>query len=222
MLRRRLKKGLSAVSDETLTALWCAIDADDSDQIYPQEFGAFLRRGASDFKSKAPSNLNKKTIELGGSQTDGLGRALESTPTAEMRASLEAELTDDEMLEWAKKFCKWLEMSLYKQNLSVHSWFNLFNEVDEDGCVASALCPPPSAKRWARRSGTLAPPLTERPAGPVLAGAALSRSMVRASRGFPRRKPVVAPGPAVALLRTCATPERAAICAAAISAAASD
>ena len=133
MLRRRLKKGPSAVSEDTLIALWCAIDADDSDQVYPQEFGAFLRRGAADFKSKAPDNLNKRNIELGGAQTAGLGRALESTPTAEMRAKLEAPLNEDQMLVWAKQFCKWLEMSLYKKNLSVHTWFNLFSEIDEDG-----------------------------------------------------------------------------------------
>ena len=133
MLRRLLKKGPSAVSEDPLIALWCAIDADDSDQVYPQEFGAFLRRGAADFKSKAPDNLNKRNIELGGAQTAGLGRALESTPTAEMRAKLEAPLNEDQMLVWAKQFCKWLEMSLYKKNLSVHTWFNLFSEIDEDG-----------------------------------------------------------------------------------------
>ena len=130
MVRQRLKRGPSAVSEETLQALWCALDADDSDQIMPQEMGKFLKRGASDFKSKGPSNLNKKSIEL-GKVTDG--GALACQPTAEMRAALPAELSDEEFLELAKKFCKWLEMSLYKQNLSVHSWFNLFNEVDEDG-----------------------------------------------------------------------------------------
>ncbi len=54
-----------------------------------EEFGKFLRRSGGFIKAKGPDNLNKRTIELGGAQTAGLGRALESTPTAEMRANLE-------------------------------------------------------------------------------------------------------------------------------------
>ena len=138
MLRRRLKKGPSAVSEDTLIALWCAIDADDSNQVYPQEFGAFLRRGASDFKSKAPANLNKRTIELGGAQTAGLGRALESTPTAAMRANLEAPLTEEELDDLSKKVTGWLEELMYKKNMATHSWFNLFKEADEDGMARTA------------------------------------------------------------------------------------
>ena len=121
------------MSDDTVMALWCHLDADDSNQIMPQEMGSFLKMIPHEFKSRGPDNLNKKKIELGGAQTAGLDRALESTPTAEMRAKLEAPLTEDQMLGWAKQFCKWLEMSLYKKNLSVHTWFNLFSEIDEDG-----------------------------------------------------------------------------------------
>ena len=133
VIRHKLKKGPSAMSDDTVMALWCHLDADDSNQIMPQEMGSFLKMIPHEFKSKGPDNLNKKKIELGGAQTAGLGRALESTPTAEMRAKLEAPLNEDQMLVWAKQFCKWLEMSLYKKNLSVHTWFNLFSEIDEDG-----------------------------------------------------------------------------------------
>ncbi len=150
VVRQRLKKGKGVMPDDKLHALWCALDVDNSNSIMPEEFGAFLRRGRAELKSKGPSNLNKKTIELGGSQTDGLGRALESTPTAEMRASLEAELTDDELTELSRKMCRWLEESLHKQNLSVHSWFNLFNEADEDGsgfitCTAECRVEPARA-----------------------------------------------------------------------------
>ena len=131
VVRLRLKKGSSELSDDKLHALWCHLDADDSNEILPQEMSKFLKRNLQ--KSRGQENLNKRTIELGGAQTAGLGRALESTPTAEMRAKLEAPLTEDQMLGWAKQFCKWLEMSLYKKNLSVHTWFNLFSEIDEDG-----------------------------------------------------------------------------------------
>ncbi len=133
VIRHKLKKGPSVLPDDTLKALWCHLDADDSNQIMPNEMGKFLKQTQSEHKSKGPANLNKKKIELGGSQTDGLGRALESTPTAEMRASLEAELTDDELTELSKQFNEWLEHSIYASNRSTHSWFNLFKEVDDDG-----------------------------------------------------------------------------------------
>ena len=133
VIRHKLKKGPSAISDDTVMALWCHLDTDDSNQIMPQEMGSFLKMIPHEFKSKGPDNLNKKKIELGGAQTAGLGRALESTPTAEMRASLQAPLTEDQMLELSKHFNEGLEASIYASNRSTHSWFNLFKEADKDG-----------------------------------------------------------------------------------------
>ena len=114
--RRRLKQGPSSLSDDRLKALWCALDVDDSNSIMPEEMGKFLKRGRVEHKSKGPSNLNKKSIEL-GQVTDG--GALACQPTSEMRAALPAELMEGELDDLAKKMCKWLEESLHKQNKSI-------------------------------------------------------------------------------------------------------
>ena len=136
VVRLRLKKGSSELSDDKLHALWCHLDADDSNEILPQEMSKFLKRNLQ--KSRGQENLNKKKIELGGAQTAGLGRALESTPTAEMRASLEAPLTEEELDDLSKKVTSWLEELMYKKNMATHSWFNLFKEADEDGMARTA------------------------------------------------------------------------------------
>jgi len=128
----KAKKGVNVLPEETLKGLWCALDADDSNQIMPQELNKFLKR-AGEFKSSAPKNLNKKKIELGGRQNDGLGRALQCTPTAELRASLDAALSDEELLRLSKQMNAALKDSLHKQNVNAHSWYNLFKDLDEDG-----------------------------------------------------------------------------------------
>ena len=138
VIRHKLKQPKKVISDERVKAIWCALDADDSNQIMPQEMGKWLKQGADEVTSKAPKNLNKKKIELGGAQTAGLGRALASTPTAEMRASLEAPLTEEELDDLAKKVTSWLEELMYKKNMATHSWFNLFKEADEDGMARTA------------------------------------------------------------------------------------
>ena len=142
VVRNTLHKDSSVLSDRKLLQLWCSLDADNSNQVVPEEFGKFLRRSGGFIKAKGPDNLNKRSIELGGAQTAGLGRALESTPTAEMRANLEAELTEEELNDLSRKMCRWMEELLAQKNQSVHSWYNLFSEADEDAsgfitCVAA-------------------------------------------------------------------------------------
>ena len=159
VVRLRLKKGSSELSDDKLLALWCHLDADDSNEILPQEMSKFLKRNLQ--KSRGQENLNKKKIELGGAQTAGLGRALESTPTAEMRASLEATLTEEELDDLSRKMCRWMEELLAQKNQSVHSWYNLFSEADEDAsgfitCVAACRDEPAETK-W-MPIGSLPPP----------------------------------------------------------------
>ena len=138
VVRNTLNKDSSILSESKLQQLWCSLDADNSNQVVPEEFGKFLRRSGGFIKSKGPDNLNKRNIELGGAQTAGLGRALESTPTAEMRASLEAPLTEEELDDLSKKVTSWLEELMYKKNMATHSWFNLFKEADEDGMARTA------------------------------------------------------------------------------------
>ena len=161
VIRHKLKQPKKVISDERVKAIWCALDADDSNQIMPQEMGKWLKQGADEVTSKAPKNLNKKKIELGGAQTAGLGRALESTPTAEMRASLEAPLTEEELDDLSRKMCRWMEELLAQKNQSVHSWYNLFSEADEDAsgfitCVAACRDEPAETK-W-MPIGSLPPP----------------------------------------------------------------
>lgn len=100
VVRHKLKQGPSILADDKLEALWCFLDADNSNSILPGEIATFLKRGASEHKAKA-FNKGPKT-ELGMGQA-GMGRALESTPTAQMRASVEAALTEDEVTELSKK-----------------------------------------------------------------------------------------------------------------------
>ena len=133
VVRNTLHKDSSVLSDSKLQQLWCSLDADNSNQVVPEEFGKFLRRSGGFIKAKGPDNLNKRSIELGGAQTAGLGRALESTPTAELRAKLEAPLGEDELTELSHKLCEWLAESLRAQSKSIHSWYNLFNDADLDG-----------------------------------------------------------------------------------------
>ncbi len=134
VVRHRLGKGVKSVPDETVRALWCALDADDSNQVMPQEMGKWLKRGASEVTSKAPKNLNKKTYKLGEATSDlAKSQALQATPTAEMRAQLAAPLSEEELDKLSKKVTSWLGELLHAQNKSIHSWFNLFREADEDG-----------------------------------------------------------------------------------------
>lgn len=67
----------------------------------------------------------------------GMNTALESQPTAEMRAELMAkgvELPDDAALtELSQLLNTWIEEYMYKHNKVSHTWFNLFAEVDKDG-----------------------------------------------------------------------------------------
>ncbi len=132
ILRRKAKKGPSVLPDDTLKALWCHLDADDSNQIMPNEMGTFLKR-SGEVKSKGPANLNKKKIELGGSADLAKSRALECTQTAVLRGSLKAELTAEELVELQGTLNQKLTESLHKQNIVSKSAYQLFKDIDVDG-----------------------------------------------------------------------------------------
>ena len=121
VLRRKLEIGQSALSDEALTGLWCALDVDDSNQVTPDETAMFLKYGKVERAKKPDFKTRKSSLE---------GPAL---PTAVMRADLAIELTQEQIKDLSSKLTGWLEEHLHKQSKSIHSWFNLFKEADKDG-----------------------------------------------------------------------------------------
>lgn len=71
------------------------------------------------------------------------GRALDCTPTAEMRTSLDAEITDEELTALSKEMIVWLEESLQKKNQPMQNWYSLFRAADADGVARCSRAPPP-------------------------------------------------------------------------------
>ena len=142
-VRHKLGISASTLSTEDLKALWCALDTDDSNQITPEEMGVFFKRGEVD--RKARSLQRQQTIILEKRQTLGRdsiiaasNRALDSQPTSEMRAELEAQGMalpgEEEMAEHSRQLNEWLEHLRFKRNKPASTtWFNLYAEVDEDG-----------------------------------------------------------------------------------------
>ena len=70
------------------------------------------------------------------------GRALDCTPTAEMRTSLDAEITDEELTALSKEMIVWLEESLQKKNQPMQNWYSLFRAADADGVARCSPAPP--------------------------------------------------------------------------------
>ena len=137
VMRRKLKRGPSAVPDTTLKGLWCALDKDDSNQVLADEFRAFIKLYTPPKSDVA--KFGGKGFVKGGSFTDGsaMTRAIESTPTAEMRAELEAagvRLDDAELTYLCAQFTAWFEAARQRDNQErSHSWANVFADVDRDG-----------------------------------------------------------------------------------------
>ena len=119
-------------------ALWCALDADDSNQIQADEFHRFLRRGEIDHSGEA--RWGGKGFKAGGDFSFTTGEAVASQPTAEMRKELQeagvAPPTADEQLALAKTFYEALHASRSKwgdKNQGTISWHNVFAAFDADG-----------------------------------------------------------------------------------------
>lgn len=79
------------------------------------------------------------------------GRALDCTPTAEMRTSLDAEITDEELTALSKEMIVWLEESLQKKNQPMQNWYSLFRAADADGVARCSRAPPPPPLRRSLR-----------------------------------------------------------------------
>lgn len=141
--RQQLRIGPNKKSDAAIKALWCALDVDDSNMVVKDEMAAFFRLGdpAVD-KSIQPKEMEKTYTAsnlVGAISGDryNMNRAIDSQPTAEMRAELaEANFelpTDEELNTLSKNFNEWIEDMRHQDGKDKAStWFQLYAEVDED------------------------------------------------------------------------------------------
>ena len=135
-----VKLGLK-LSESALRALWCALDADDNNQLRQDEMGPFLRlaptatsAGLNAINAKAYRKAKvKERAEDEARAKDRIDYAL---PTSEMRAALEAEgvaLPDDaELGQLSTLLC---EQLMHYRDLNGRkglTWFSLFQEIDLD------------------------------------------------------------------------------------------
>ena len=145
-VRRMLCVRPTTLSKQSLKAMWCALDLDDSNQITGDEMARFFRLAERDKSKSSMKKGNKSFITRGESSVKEAkareiaqsSRAIDSQPTSEMKKELKAagvELpSEDELMAIAKKFVAWIEDYKYKEHLDPsHSWANLFKTVDEDG-----------------------------------------------------------------------------------------
>ena len=65
VIRHKLKQNKASMSDERITQLWCALDADDSNQLMPDEMGKWLRRGAITKSPAKKADLKKTELGMG-------------------------------------------------------------------------------------------------------------------------------------------------------------
>ena len=158
VVRRKLHKGPSKMSDSALKALWCALDTDDSNAIQKDEMAAFLKRGApAVHKSEKPKPVAKEYTSanlVGAMERHGMGSAIASTPTKEMRKELEAAgvalPNEAQLTTLSQKMNEWLDHLRHSEGREhAVTWFNLFKGAPPgtsppEHCARS---PPPSAAR---------------------------------------------------------------------------
>ena len=87
----RKKVGLTSaqLSSSSLKALWCSLDADDSDQLQIDELSRFLRRGQPERKAKRPSTVSQKQDAFEAMGYSDTRRVDGFVPTRTMRFELE-------------------------------------------------------------------------------------------------------------------------------------
>ena len=132
VVRHKLHVKPSKMSENDIKGLWCALDADDSNQVHMNEFSAFL-------KGKRPAPKPEMVRGVSKKSTEKQLPAGKTMPTAEMKAELEkagVSLPNDEQLTaLSKSFNELLEELRYNLKLpKSHSFANLFKEVDQDKC----------------------------------------------------------------------------------------
>ena len=140
-IRQHVSKGPKTLSDNAIKALWCALDFDDSNALQKDEMAGFFKLGAPavhklEARQLSLSKEHSSVNLVGYLERHGMGNALASTPTYEMRLQLQAERvalpTDEEQIALSKQFNKWLEAKRYDDGKGKSiTWYNLFKEVDE-------------------------------------------------------------------------------------------
>ena len=138
-MRHKLRKGPRAISHHALKALWCALDVDNNNSLHKEEMSGFFRRGAkaATFEAKPRMSGSKSADDVNALISRvGMGRALDSQPTTEMRTELAAKgvaLPDEtELTRLSTELNDWLEAMRHDERKGhATSWFNLFAEVDE-------------------------------------------------------------------------------------------
>ena len=134
IIRQHLLKKPKVFPDSTIKALWCALDADDSNAIQKDEMASFFKLGAPAVHKLDARQLNlskeHSSVNLVGYlERHGMGNAIASTPTKEMLKELEAAgvalPTDEELTELSKKLNIWLNEKrvLDGKDHSI-TWFN--------------------------------------------------------------------------------------------------
>ena len=132
VIRQHLRKGPKAISDNAIKALWCALDADDSNAVQKDEMAAFFKLGAPAVHKLDPKNISKEYSSanlVGHIERHGMMEAIASTPTSKMRAELAkagvALPTQDELTELSTKLNLWLnEKRVLDGKDHSMTWFN--------------------------------------------------------------------------------------------------
>jgi len=139
--RHQLSIKTKALSHNGLKALWCMLDADDSNQVQTDEMAGFLKRGWG--AEKRGKMKRQQTFSTQGRGDDHkakelamMSRALDTTPTDVMRAELKEQGVaipgESELTAFSKMITKGLEDYRYKERKSGSGWYMFFKEFDED------------------------------------------------------------------------------------------
>ena len=164
VVRKKLNLAPAEMSEARLRALWCALDADDSNAIRVDELAKLLKRYAPPQNSKpkfgGKGSVRGQAFDAFQAPLQARGTALASPSTAAMRAELEAaqvELPEvAALLQLSKLFGGRLEEFRHRIGSSrgrdthatskANSWYQLFARVDVDGSTAARLETRPLAR----------------------------------------------------------------------------
>jgi hypothetical protein len=159
----RKKLGLKYGST-VLESLWCFLDADNSNQILPEEISSFFRLAPTATKDgfaadNARAYLAKKKEEADRAAAPDTARVDYAMRTPDMRAKLaeagHALPDGDRLVELSKLYNERLEDARKKQNKEGFSWYSLFNELDQDGSGYGESAPHAAALHMLRARRTL-------------------------------------------------------------------
>lgn len=132
------------MTDDALKGLWCALDADDSDNIAQVEFGRFMQRGGStrlkagaaaerEALLKKQASERARKAEMDAKQNLVLFGFSGKMSTNDIKAELEAAgvplPTDEEVTELSRQFNGRLAEAMRGKT---GTWYTLFKEVDDD------------------------------------------------------------------------------------------